>query len=198
MSVKIDPVILAQTLVACPSVTPARGRVFDILEEVLLPMGFDVHRFVLGEEPDGPTENMVAIRGSHGRHFGFAGHLDVVPPGDGWDGDPFDAAIENGVLTGRGACDMKSAIAAFVAANRGEAITIPDSVRDMGSKDVYAIAQLLVPTCSMLGDIDEALKWLERGVELGYINYPMVSDIDPFLENLRRDPRSKKLMERIK
>jgi succinyl-diaminopimelate desuccinylase len=59
---------------------------------------------------------MVAIRGSGGPHFGFAGHLDVVPPGDGWDHDPFDPVIRDGVLTGRGANDMKSAIAAFVAA----------------------------------------------------------------------------------
>jgi succinyl-diaminopimelate desuccinylase len=59
---------------------------------------------------------MVAIRGSGAPHFGFAGHLDVVPPGDGWDGDPFGGEIENGVLVGRGANDMKSAIAAYVAA----------------------------------------------------------------------------------
>jgi succinyl-diaminopimelate desuccinylase len=59
---------------------------------------------------------MVALRGSGAPHFGFAGHLDVVPPGDGWDSDPFDPVIEDGVLTGRGANDMKSAIAAFAAA----------------------------------------------------------------------------------
>ncbi|MEP7315728.1 MAG: succinyl-diaminopimelate desuccinylase [Sphingomicrobium sp.] len=119
MNQPIDPVELARALVACPSVTPASGRVFDILEEVLLPLGFDVHRFTMGAAPDGPTENMVAIRGNGGRHFGFAGHLDVVPPGDGWDVDPFAAQIADGVLTGRGATDMKSAIAAFVAALDG-------------------------------------------------------------------------------
>ena len=59
---------------------------------------------------------MVAIRGSGSPHFGFAGHLDVVPPGEGWSGDAFDARIEDGRLIGRGANDMKSAIAAFVAA----------------------------------------------------------------------------------
>lgn len=116
MTLPIDPVELAQALVACPSETPARGRVFDILEEALLPLGFDVHRFVMGEAPDGPTENMVATRGSGAPHFGFAGHLDVVPPGDGWEVDPYEARIEDGVLIGRGATDMKSAIAAFVAA----------------------------------------------------------------------------------
>ena len=112
----IDPVELAQRLIACPSITPASGEVFDLLEAALRPLGFDVHRWIMGEAPDGPTENMVAMRGSGGPHFGFAGHLDVVPPGDGWISDPFAALIEDGILTGRGANDMKSAIAAFVAA----------------------------------------------------------------------------------
>jgi succinyl-diaminopimelate desuccinylase len=112
----IDPVALASDLIRCPSVTPARGEVFDLLEAALRPLGFDVHRWVMGEPPDGPTENMVAIRGSGSPHFGFAGHLDVVPPGEGWAGDPFEARIEDGVLVGRGANDMKSAIAAYVAA----------------------------------------------------------------------------------
>ncbi|HEY1143610.1 MAG TPA: succinyl-diaminopimelate desuccinylase [Sphingomicrobium sp.] len=112
----VDPIALARDLINVPSVTPARGEVFDVLERALEPLGFTVHRWVLGEAPDGPTENMVAIRGDGGTHFGFAGHLDVVPPGDGWRSDPFETTIEGGVLTGRGAVDMKSAIAAFVAA----------------------------------------------------------------------------------
>jgi len=116
MAVSVDPIALARDLINCPSVTPARGEVFDILQRALEPLGFTVHRWVLGEAPDGPTENMVAIRGGGGPHFGFAGHLDVVPPGDGWSSDPFDTVIENGILTGRGAADMKSAIACFVAA----------------------------------------------------------------------------------
>ena len=116
MTSSIDPVELACRLIACPSITPARGEVFDLLEDALRPLGFDVHRFVLGEAPDGPTENMVAVRGSGAPHFAFAGHLDVVPPGDGWEREPFDPVIEDGVLTGRGANDMKSAIAAFVSA----------------------------------------------------------------------------------
>ncbi|MDP9423267.1 MAG: succinyl-diaminopimelate desuccinylase [Pseudomonadota bacterium] len=116
MTPSIDPVELASRFIACPSVTPARGEVFDMLEEALRPLGFEVHRWVMGEAPDGPTENLVAFRGEGRPHFGFAGHLDVVPPGDGWDSDPFDAVIADGVLTGRGANDMKSAIAAFVAA----------------------------------------------------------------------------------
>ena len=116
MTASIDPVALAQALIACPSVTPASGDVFNVLEQALEPLGFTVHRFVLGEAPDGPTENMVAIRGEGAPHFGFAGHLDVVPPGEGWEIDPFEPAISDGILQGRGAADMKSAIAAFVAA----------------------------------------------------------------------------------
>ena len=116
MATPIDPVALAQALIRCPSVTPARGEVFDVLEAALAPLGFTAHRWVMGDPPDGPTENMVAIRGSGGPHFGFAGHLDVVPPGEGWATGPFDGEIVDGRLVGRGANDMKSAIAAFVAA----------------------------------------------------------------------------------
>ena len=112
----IDPVAFASELIGCPSVTPASGEVFDRLEAALTPLGFTVHRWVMGEPPDGPTENMVAIRGEGGPHFGFAGHLDVVPAGEGWNGDPFAGAIVDGLLVGRGANDMKSAIAAYVAA----------------------------------------------------------------------------------
>jgi succinyl-diaminopimelate desuccinylase len=112
----IDPVAFAAELIRCPSVTPARGEVFDLLEAALKPLGFAVHRWVMGEPPDGPTENMVAIRGEGSPHFGFAGHLDVVPAGEGWTADPFAAEVEDGVLVGRGANDMKSAIAAYVAA----------------------------------------------------------------------------------
>ena len=112
----IDPIAFAAELIRCPSVTPARGQVFDLFEETLKPLGFEVYRWVMGEPPDGPTENMVAIRGTGGPHFGFAGHLDVVPPGEGWSSDPLGGAIEDGMLVGRGAADMKSAIAAYVAA----------------------------------------------------------------------------------
>jgi succinyl-diaminopimelate desuccinylase len=108
----IDPVELASRLIACPSVTPARGPVFDVLEAALKPIGFEVHRFVSG----GEVENLFASRGAGAPHFGFAGHLDVVPPGEGWSADPFGPEIRGGLLYGRGAVDMKGGIAAFVAA----------------------------------------------------------------------------------
>ncbi|QAY79510.1 succinyl-diaminopimelate desuccinylase [Sphingosinicella sp. BN140058] len=116
MTRAIDPVDLAARLIACPSITPHSAGVFDVLEEALTPLGFTVHRFVSGTPPEGPVENMVAIRGRGAPHFAFAGHLDVVPPGNGWRGDPFEPEIADGVLYGRGVVDMKGGVAAFVAA----------------------------------------------------------------------------------
>lgn len=111
-----DPLPLAKALIACDSVTPATGRVFDVLAAALLPLGFTVDRFVAGAAPDGPVENLLATRGGAGRHLAFAGHLDVVPPGEGWSSGAFSPEVRGGLLHGRGAVDMKGAIAAFVAA----------------------------------------------------------------------------------
>jgi len=109
---------LTEALLACPSVTPATGAVFDCLEGQLAPLGFHVHRFLAGEAPDGPVENLFAIRkGPEGsRHFAYAGHLDVVPPGEGWSSAPFAPEVRGELLYGRGAVDMKGSIAAMVAA----------------------------------------------------------------------------------
>jgi succinyl-diaminopimelate desuccinylase len=106
----------AKRLMACDSVTPALGSVFDVFEAMLLPLGFTVERFVTGEAPYGPVENLFAIRGTTGRHFAFAGHLDVVPAGEGWASAPFAPEVRGDMLYGRGAVDMKGSIAAFVAA----------------------------------------------------------------------------------
>jgi succinyl-diaminopimelate desuccinylase len=111
----------AQRLIACESVTPATGGVFDVLEDMLAPLGFTVERFISGENDDNPAhgapvENLFAIRESGGRHFAFAGHVDVVPSGDGWASNPFVPEIKGDFLHGRGAVDMKGSIAAFVAA----------------------------------------------------------------------------------
>jgi succinyl-diaminopimelate desuccinylase len=110
--------VLAEALLACPSVTPATGAVFDCLEGQLAPLGFAVHRFLAGGAPDGPVENLFAIRkGPAGsRHFAFAGHLDVVPPGEGWTSAPFAPEVRGELLYGRGAVDMKGSIACMVAA----------------------------------------------------------------------------------
>ncbi len=113
-----DASTLAEQLIAAPSVTPATGLVFDVLEALLTPLDFAVHRFTRGEAPDGPVENLFAIRpGPAGsRHLAFAGHLDVVPPGEGWTSAPFAPERRGELLYGRGAVDMKGAIAAMVAA----------------------------------------------------------------------------------
>jgi succinyl-diaminopimelate desuccinylase len=112
-----DPLSLAEALITCPSVTPATGAVFNVLEAALLPLGFAVDRWVMGEAPDGPVENLIAVRtNGTGRHFAFAGHLDVVPPGSGWSSDPFVPERRGALLHGRGAVDMKGSIASFVAA----------------------------------------------------------------------------------
>jgi len=115
-----DVVGLAEALIACPSVTPATGMVFDCLDQMLAPLGFAVQRFVTGEAPDGPVENLLAVRqGPEGsRHVAFAGHLDVVPPGEGWTSGAFAPERRGELLYGRGAVDMKGSIAAFVAALR--------------------------------------------------------------------------------
>ncbi|MDP5280634.1 succinyl-diaminopimelate desuccinylase [Sphingomonas sp. DG1-23] len=112
----MDVVELTKALIAAESVTPARGGVFDVLEAALIPLGFAVERFVEGTAPDGPVENLLATRGTAGTHFAFAGHLDVVPPGEGWASGAFAPEIRGDLLYGRGAVDMKGAIAAFVAA----------------------------------------------------------------------------------
>jgi succinyl-diaminopimelate desuccinylase len=115
---ELDPVLLAERLIDCPSVTPATGAVFDCLEAMLEPLGFAVHRFIAGEPPEGPVENLYALReGPAGsRHFAFAGHLDVVPPGEGWSSAPFTSERRGELLYGRGAVDMKGSIAAMVSA----------------------------------------------------------------------------------
>ena len=108
---------LAKRLMAAPSVTPARGSVFDAFADALAGLGFTVERFMDGTGDD-IVENCLAVRrGPPGsRHFAFAGHLDVVPPGDGWASGAFEPEVRGGLLYGRGAVDMKGAIAAMMAA----------------------------------------------------------------------------------
>ncbi|MBB4616763.1 succinyl-diaminopimelate desuccinylase [Sphingomonas abaci] len=116
----LDVVSLTQALLRADSVTPARGAVFDVLEEALAGIGFAVDRFTAGEAPDGPVENLLATRGGGGRHLAFAGHVDVVPPGEGWTDSPWAGSERGGLLYGRGAVDMKGAVAAFAAAAAAE------------------------------------------------------------------------------
>jgi succinyl-diaminopimelate desuccinylase len=107
----LDVISLASDLIRIPSVSPAQEEPSLFLASVLEKMGF--HNHVL---PYGDTVNLFSIKGQGGRHFSFAGHFDVVPAGDGWSHNPFDPQVKDGVLYGRGAVDMKGAIAAFVVA----------------------------------------------------------------------------------
>jgi len=118
VSTEIDPVELARDLIRCPSVTPADAGALDVLQRSLERLGFTCHRLRFSA-PDTPDiDNLYARIGGDGeRNFCFAGHTDVVPVGDraGWSVDPFAAELRDGQLIGRGAADMKGAIAAFVA-----------------------------------------------------------------------------------
>lgn len=111
---------LAKALIACPSVTPRTVGVFNVLEDFLKPLGFEAHRMVFKEEGFEPVENIYLRLGSEGPNFCFAGHTDVVPPGDeaAWTVPPFEPQVVDGELIGRGAEDMKGAIAAFMLATK--------------------------------------------------------------------------------
>jgi succinyl-diaminopimelate desuccinylase len=112
-----DPIPLAQALIRCPSVTPADAGALDVVQRALEPLGFRCTRLVFGPD-DYRVDNLYARRGTAAPHFCFAGHTDVVPPGDtaAWSDDPFSGLVKNdGRLYGRGACDMKGGVAAFIA-----------------------------------------------------------------------------------
>ena len=196
---------LAEALIACPSVTPAMGLVFDCLEAQLAPLGFTVHRAFSGEAPDGPVENLFAIRqGPAGsRHFAFAGHLDVVPPGEGWTTGAFLPEQRGGLLYGRGAVDMKGAIAAMVAAvaaipadagtlsfiitgdEEGPAkygtLALIDHMRSIGAlPDMCLVGE--PSSANRLGDMMKIGRrgsvnmWIEVGGQEGHVAYPHLAD----------------------
>lgn len=106
-----DPIPLAQALMRRPSITPLEAGALDVVESALSAVGFRVRRMKFGL-----VQNLYARIGQAAPNFCFAGHVDVVPPGDGWTSDPFAAEIRDGMLYGRGAADMKTAIAAMIAA----------------------------------------------------------------------------------
>ena len=204
-----DVLDLAKRLMAAPSVTPATGAVFDALEAMLAPLGFKVTRFTRGEgaagTPEAPVENLFAIRrGPEGsRHLAFAGHLDVVPPGGGWTSEAFEPEVRGGLLYGRGAVDMKGAIACMVDAAAqvpAEAGTISfiitgdeegpalhgtraliDFMREQGHQP--ALCLVGEPTSvNRLGDMMKIGRrgsvniWLEVQGTQGHVAYPHLAD----------------------
>lgn len=199
-----DALTLAKALIAAPSVTPATGEVFTVLETALIAQGFTVDRFITGDAPDGPVENLLATRGSDiGPHFAFAGHLDVVPPGEGWATAAFDPQVRGDFLYGRGAVDMKGSIAAFVEA----ASRVPDhngriTLIITGDEEGPAIfgtvaliermrAQNLIPDLCLVGEPTSATRlgdtikigrrgsvniWIEVAGTQGHVAYPQLAD----------------------
>jgi succinyl-diaminopimelate desuccinylase len=199
-----DALTLAKALIAAPSITPATGEVFTVLETALAAQGFTVDRFITGDAPDGPVENLLATRGSDtGPHFAFAGHLDVVPPGEGWETAAFDPQVRGNFLYGRGAVDMKGSIAAFAEA----ASRIPDHKGRLtfiitGDEEGPAIfgtvaliermrARNLIPDLCLVGEPTSATQlgdtikigrrgsvniWIEVAGTQGHVAYPQLAD----------------------
>src|SRR3984957_9659795 len=117
-SMSADPVAIAPDLIRCRSVTPAEGGALAYLQHVLVQAGFSVHRTTFAEPGTAPIENLYARVGTEQPNLVFAGHTDVVPPGElaTWRHPPFGGDIAGDMLYGRGAVDMKGGIACFVAA----------------------------------------------------------------------------------
>ena len=118
MSEPTDPVALCQALIRCPSITPEDHGALGVVEAALGALGFACHRLTFEAPGTAPVDNLYARLGKSSPNFAFAGHTDVVPPGNrgAWRVDPFAGAVVDGAIYGRGAVDMKGAIACFVAA----------------------------------------------------------------------------------
>lgn len=157
-----DPVELARALIQCRSVTPEEGGALRLLQSVLEPLGFQCDRVTFREAGTPDVENLYARRGTGGPNLCFAGHTDVVPPGDlaAWRSDPFAAEIRDGVLYGRGAVDMKGAIACFIAA----AARTLETGQEVGSLSLLITGDEEGP--SINGTV-KVLQWLaDRGERL--------------------------------
>jgi succinyl-diaminopimelate desuccinylase len=113
-----DPLAVSETLIRHPSVTPADAGALDVLIHYLRPLGFDCHDLTFEDPAGEPTRNLYARFGTEGPNFCWAGHTDVVPPGDlaDWASDPYQPEVRDGRLYGRGAADMKCAVACMMTA----------------------------------------------------------------------------------
>lgn len=112
------PAEILQQLIKCASITPNEGGALDVLEKILRPLGFEIHRVVFSDEGTPDVENLYARLGTNAPNICFAGHTDVVPTGkeSSWSSPPFEGAIDGDMMIGRGAVDMKGGIACFIAA----------------------------------------------------------------------------------
>ena len=155
-----DPVAFLQDLIRCPSVTPHEGGALDLLEKILGGAGFICHRLKFTDKGTPDVENLYARYGTKAPHLCFAGHTDVVPVGDAkaWTVDPFSGVVKDGQVWGRGACDMKGAIAAFVAA----AIDFIKENKPAGSISFLITGDEEGPA---VNGTKKVLDWLEKGRE---------------------------------
>ena len=158
MSTTIDALELARALIRCPSVTPEDGGSLATLQAALEPLGFTCHRLRFSEPGTADVDNLYARWGSARPNFCFAGHTDVVPLGDpqAWSVDPFGAELHDGMLYGRGAADMKSAIACFAAA--------ASRILDRRGDDVGGSISLLITgdeEAVAINGTAKVLQWLE-------------------------------------
>jgi len=158
-----DPVALAQALIRCPSVTPIEAGALGVLERALRPLGFTCHRLKMTEPGTPDVENLYARmgEGANGPHLCFAGHTDVVPVGEEarWSRPPFGAEIVDGVLYGRGAADMKGAVACFV-------VAVGDYLKANGGRAPGSISLLITGDEEGVGinGTVKVLQWIkERG-----------------------------------
>ncbi len=155
-----SPLGILQALIRCPSVTPEEGGALTALEALLAPEGFACERLTFGEPGTPDVDNLFARIGAVGPHFCFAGHTDVVPPGPAelWTHPPFAAEVADGFVYGRGACDMKGAVAAFTAAAIGFA-------RDNGDRLPGSVSLLITgdEEGQRINGTAKVLRWLEEG-----------------------------------
>ena len=157
----VDPVTLTRDLVRCPSVTPAEGGALALIERVLKAAGFEVNRVIFTEPGTMPVENLYARIGASAPNLVFAGHTDVVPPGDEakWIHPPFAGEIRHDMLFGRGAVDMKGGVACAIAA-------VLDYVAACGGKPKGSISFLITGDEEgiAVNGTTKLLKWAsERG-----------------------------------
>jgi succinyl-diaminopimelate desuccinylase len=156
-----DALSIAQALIRCPSVTPLDAGALGVLEDLLKSYGFETHRVVFSEAGTADVDNLYARLGSGVPHITFAGHTDVVPPGDeaAWSHGAFSGEVKDGYLYGRGAVDMKGGIACSVAA-------VLQYLADNGNKPKGSVSFLITgdeEAASINGTV-KLLKWAaDRG-----------------------------------
>ena len=152
-----NPVPLLQELIARKSVTPTEDGVLDLIEGVLRPLGFRTHRVTFEGDGSYPVGNLLAIRGNGGKRLLFAGHTDVVPPGNegDWTHPPFAGEIVDGRIFGRGSADMKSGVAAFIAAVEA---AIADGSADQGT---IALAITNDEEADAINGTEKLMEWAE-------------------------------------